>query len=162
MTEPWQPRPPTKSSTLQSWGLLWEAPSNSSSCFSAWRTYFLGNLLSSSCKTPNISKTVTYLGSKYPFGPNETPVPQCLVCQVLPARASTLRWLMGEGSGSSGKPWTRAQDQPWDPVKMLTMGDRVGQWFPRAASPLPTFMYSCHKSIYVDQGPWMCCLTQGT
>lgn len=35
-------------------------------------------------KAPNISKTVPYFGSKYPFGPNETPTPQCLVGQVLP------------------------------------------------------------------------------
>lgn len=149
--EPWQPRPPTKPSTLQSWGLLWEASSYSSSWFSPWRTYFLGSLLPSSWgkKAPNISKTVPYFGSKYPFGPNETPAPQCLVGQVLPTWGSTV---MGEEGH-----WTRAQDQSWDPAKMWTMGDRVEH-----CSPLPIFTYLCHKSIYVDQGLWMYCHTLGT
>ena len=53
--------------------------------------------------------------------------------------------------------WTRAQGQSWDPAKMWTMGDKVEH-----CPPLPISMDSCHKSIYVDQGLWMCCHTLGT
>lgn len=66
ITELWQLRPPTKPTTLQFWGLFWEASSYSPSWFTSWWIYLLVNLLFS--KLPNIYNSVTYLGSKYPFG----------------------------------------------------------------------------------------------
>lgn len=58
---------------------------------------------------------------------------------------------MEKGSGSSGglcSEFKTLDPGPW----MGAMRDGVGHCFPGAASFLPTFVHSCHKSVCADQG----------